>query len=208
MQDSALTRTRHSLHAVAEHILAAQQYDACARIALAAAPGGFSTCFEPALAVVGTRLTGPFDPIDLDGITVREACSRAGLGLIDLGSVYADGASYGPDEVLALDAAAAELLAASWAAGDVALRLVAPDATPILWPEHFDVGVTVDEVNLGVSPGDAYLAVPYAYVGPWTVPPADGFFNAPFGAARPVSDFAGPDAIAAFFAEGLARATP
>jgi hypothetical protein len=31
--------------------------------------------------------------------------------------------------------------------GDAALRAFAADSTPILWPEHFDVGVTVGEVN-------------------------------------------------------------
>lgn len=207
MQDSALTRTRHSLHAVPEHILAAHQYDACARITLVVAPGGFATRFEPPLAVVGTTLVGPFGEIDLDTLTVREACARAGLGLLDLGAVYSDGAAYGPDEVLSLDATAVEELAAAWATGDAALRLVAPDETPILWPEHFDVGLAVDEVNLGVSPGDAFLDVPYAYVGPWTPPRPDDFFNAPFGAARALSTFSGPDAIAEFFTEGLARAS-
>lgn len=28
------------------------------------------------------------------------------------------------------------------------------DSSPILWPEHFDVGITLDQVNYGLSPGD------------------------------------------------------
>ena len=48
--------------------------------------------------------------------------------------------------------------------------VLAPDETPILWPEHFDIGISVGEVNYGVSAGDGYLAVPYAYVGPWSPP--------------------------------------
>ena len=40
--------------------------------------------------------------------------------------------------------------------------------TPVLWPEHFDVGITLDKVNYGVSPGDDDIPEPYAYVGPWT----------------------------------------
>ena len=31
---------------------------------------------------------------------------------------------------------------------------------PVLWPEHFDLGVTLDEVNYGVSLGDEFHAAP------------------------------------------------
>ncbi len=63
-------------------------------------------------------------------------------------------------------AAAAEL--ADWLArGDQALRALAPDVEPVLWPEHFDLGIQLDEVNYGISPGDAGHPRPYAYVGPW-----------------------------------------
>jgi hypothetical protein len=58
-------------------------------------------------------------------------------------------------------------------------------------------------VNYGVSPGDAQLAVPYAYVGPWA--PADfagSFWNTSFGAAHPLSEI---DDLGAFFAEGRTR---
>jgi len=68
--------------------------------------------------------------------------------------------------------------------GDRALQNLDPAQVPVLWPEHFDIGITVAEVNYGVSPGDASIGEPYAYVGPWHVP--DGaFWNQPFGAARP-----------------------
>jgi hypothetical protein len=73
----------------------------------------------------------------------------------------------------------------------------------VLWPEHFDLGVTLDEVNYGVSLGDGYLAEPYAYVGPWQ-PRTGPFWNAPFGAARPLRDV--PD-VAGFFAEGRSLTT-
>lgn len=84
-------------------------------------------------------------------------------------------------------------------------RRFAPDLTPVLWPEHFDVGIQLDEVNYGISPGDHYVDEPYAYVGPWT-PRTGEFWNAPFGAARPLRDLPG-DALDAFLAEGrdLAR---
>jgi hypothetical protein len=44
-------------------------------------------------------------------------------------------------------------------------------STVQLWPEHFDVGTSLDfgrsdGVNLGFSAGDAFSDEPYAYVGP------------------------------------------
>ena len=92
------------------------------------------------------------------------------------------------------------MLADALTAGDAALRAMAPDEVPVLWPEHFDVGISVDEVNYGVSPGDSYLATPYAYVGPWAARTGD-FWNAPFGAALAVEG-RDADALAAFFARG------
>ena len=91
------------------------------------------------------------------------------------------------------------------AVGDAALRLFAPDETPVLWPEHFDVGISLDEVNYGVSTGDSAVPEPYAYVGPWK--PREGdFWNVSFGAARPLSALGDATAVAAFFAEGRAAA--
>lgn len=76
---------------------------------------------------------------------------------------------------------------------------------PVLWPEHFDVGVTLDEVNYGVSPGDDFVGVPYAYVGAHAPEKHRGeFWNAPFGAARELSMFEGVDDVLAFFMQGRA----
>jgi hypothetical protein len=97
--------------------------------------------------------------------------------------------------------AAAEI-AAAFERGQSALRSFRPDVTAVLWPEHFDLGITVDEVNYGVSPGDDHVAVPYAYVGPWAFAQwerAGPFWNAPFGAARPLTEL---PSLAAWFAEG------
>src|SRR5205807_10340480 len=96
-------------------------------------------------------------------------------------------------------------LAGSVAFADRALRRFAADQTPVLWPEHFDLVVTVDEVNCGVSLGDAAIDEPYAYVGPWQ-PRTGDFWNVPFGAARPLREFPDEDAVAAFFARGRGRA--
>jgi hypothetical protein len=72
-----------------------------------------------------------------------------------------------PEDPLEVDEQAAVELARWLATGEAALRGLAPDQTPVLWPEHFDLSITVDEVNYGVSLGDGFLAEPYAYVGPW-----------------------------------------
>jgi hypothetical protein len=103
-----------------------------------------------------------------------------------------------------VDPDAASELFSAFRRGDAALRRLAPHATPVLWPEHFDVGIQLDEVNYGVSPGDHYVAEPYAYVGPWA-PRTGEFWNAPFGAARPMRALPG-ELLDAFFAEGRALA--
>ena len=84
-------------------------------------------------------------------------------------------------------------------------RLDVRAGQPVLWPEHFDLAIDVDEVNYGVSPADGYHGAPYAYVGPWT--PREGeFWNAPFGAVRAATELADADAVAAFFVAGRSAA--
>jgi hypothetical protein len=108
--------------------------------------------------------------------------------------------------MITVDAAAARHLAHRFALGDTALRRLAPGVEPVLWPEHFDIGSTLDEINYGVSPGDAWLAEPYAYVGPWRLPTGP-FWDTPFGAARPIRDMPDADAVLAFFQQGRAEAS-
>jgi hypothetical protein len=100
-----------------------------------------------------------------------------------------------------VDATAAARIADAHARGDAALRQLAPDAEPVLWPEHFDVAVRIDDVNYGVSPGDEFLGDPYAYVGVDPVPPDDPYWNAPFGAARAMRTLPGVRGVYEFFAE-------
>jgi hypothetical protein len=103
---------------------------------------------------------------------------------------------------LNVDPGDADVLLQAFTDGDAALRMLAPEQEPVLWPEHFDIGISLDEINFGVSPGDSSIDVPYAYVGPWTVP-SGPFWNQPFGAARPMSELATPDDIVRFFDEGM-----
>jgi hypothetical protein len=142
----------------------------------------------------------------VDGATPRALAESLGLTARRLDDVYPDGTDVDLDESLQVDEAAAATLIAAWSAGDEALRRLEPGQVPVLWPEHFDVAISVDEVNYGVSPGDADTPTPYAYVGPWTVPPHDDFWDRPFGAARLISDLPGVDSVLAFFDEGRRRA--
>ena len=64
-----------------------------------------------------------------------------------------------------------------------ALRVLGPRETPILWPEHFDVAILLDNTSYGASPGDASHPTPYAYVSSDDHDGSD-FWNAPFGAIR------------------------
>ena len=89
-----------------------------------------------------------------------------------------------------------------WSNGAAALAgpNVLPDQHPVLWPEHFDVAATADEVNYGVSAGDDYHQTPYAYIGPWTARTGP-FWNAPFGALYPLDPAHDVDALTAHIAD-------
>jgi hypothetical protein len=203
MDADTFAATRRSLHGVAELLLAGPQHAACQKITLRALPGGFGTTRTPDLRVEGTTVVAGDRRAEIDGRTPRELGDELGIEPHGLGHVYHDGSGVGLDDVLRVDADAARRLADAYAIGDAALRAFAPAETPVLWPEHFDIGISVDEVNYGVSPGDSSLAVPYMYVGPWTPPPVDDFWTQPFGAARELAPTA--DEVVAFFAEGRDR---
>jgi hypothetical protein len=84
---------------------------------------------------------------------------------------------------------------------------VAPEVevSSTLWPEHFDVAITINEVNYGGLGPDATIAAPYLYVGPPAVPADSAFWNAPFGAARDWSRIRTVDEAVSFFVEGRAQ---
>jgi hypothetical protein len=139
----------------------------------------------------------------LAGKSLRELADELGVELHSLASVYRDVTSADPDEPLAVDAAAAHSVCNAYAIGDAALRAFAPDADPVLWPEHFDVAITVDEINYGVTPGDSGIETAYMYVGPHSLPERDDFWNEPFGAAKPLSSRV--EEVVSFFQQGRKR---
>jgi hypothetical protein len=193
--------TRRSLHAVAELVLAGPQHRRTGEIALVVEPAGFRTLTEPQLSVDGTDLVAGDRRIPIDGSTCAELAAAAGVDAGPPKDLYPDGSGVAPGDTLHLDASATAWIEQCWASGAEALRRLAPGEQPILWPEHFDVGIELDGVSYGVSPGDGYLDEPYAYVNPGKH--ADHpYWNAPFGSARPMHELSDTDAVYAYFAEG------
>ncbi len=201
---AAIERTRRALHAVAENVLAGPQYRASGTIRLRVVPGGFATVREPDLRVEGAELVLPDRRLPIGGATSAALAGVLGVEAAPPG-IYRDGSGVVPEEVLEADPDAAAWIADCYLRGDAALRLLAPEQEPVLWPEHFDVGITVDAVNYGISPGDRYHVEPYAYVGPHELR-AGAFWDAPFGAARSMRTLATADDVLAYFAEGQAAA--
>lgn len=195
--------TRRSLHGLAELVLAGPQFRQSGTIELRSVPGGFATVHDPAVMVIGHELVAGDLRVPLDGRSFDDLAAAIGLVTSPLSDVYTDGPGLlGPD-VARVDPAVAKEIAHAFDLGDEALRQLAPDHRPILWPEHFDLAIEVEEVNFGVSPGDDFLDEPYAYVGPWQVERRVGeFWNAPFGAAQTLTQLGDALAVLAFFREG------
>jgi hypothetical protein len=203
MDDSGLVATRRALHGVAELVVAGPQFRTRGSIELRVRPGGFGGHLS-SVRVDGRDLVWDGGRTPLAG-TCRALAAASGQEVSTLADVYPDGSGVDPDEPLSFDAEALELLLGWFVRADAALRAFAPEAEPILWPEHFDVGLAVDEVNYGGSPGDATHTGPYAYVGPWTTREGE-FWNAPFGALRDAEDLTDVDAVVTFFEAGRAAA--
>ena len=217
-RDERLDATRLALHAVAEQLLAGPQHRRIATVRLAVADGGFTTGQLPGepsrLAVRGTTLIADHSDgqrcVPLSG-SIAELARAVGVEPGAPADVYHDGSGTDPSFEVSLDAASAAEVLLGFQLGDQALREVAarhaagaPEA-PVLWPEHFDVAITLNRINLGVSPGDGYIDEPYAYVGPWEHH-IGAFWDQPFGAARLVRHLQSAEALLAFFEEGLAAA--
>jgi hypothetical protein len=211
---STLTTTRQALHAVAEHVLAAELYRWNGHIGLRQTPGGFGT---PIVEVAGVsrqlrvegvelinRIGDDETPIPLT--TIAEVAAAAGIEPGGPASVYTLVTPLDPNARLGIDAASAALLA-DWyeISADALAHLAARSAgssSAQLWPEHFDLGLQIGEVNYGSSPGDAAHAFPYLYVGPWKPGPVGGFWNETFGASVPWSAELTPSEATEFFETG------
>ena len=218
-----LAATRDGLHRVAEHVLAGALYAASGEIGLVPAPAGFRTpSFGPDgrfLAVDGTELVVGGATTTTTArrsalTTIRAAAEFAGVTPGAPAQVYQPATPLDPDAPLMIDPQAARLLAEWYQLGAQALKRFAAEvpgdqpSPAVLWPEHFDVGITAAAINYGASPGDGQIADPYLYVSPHDGPPPGdpAFWNAPFGAARTFRQIGTVAEAAAFFRDGRARA--
>ena len=200
---ATLVQTRLALQAIAEHVMSAARHRATGRIGLRVSAGGFATPPFPSsaglrtLSVVGTD----FLVADDDGVrrepisTLAAAAALAGIEPGAPTEVYTPTTALEPGEPLPIDPRAAAALSDWFTLADSALSTLRGDLVPLdpteiqLWPEHFDLGFQAAEVNWGASPGDAAIAQPYLYVGPWTPPGVDGaYWNADFGSYRAMDE--------------------
>ncbi len=165
------TATRLTLHHLAEQVLSAEQVAANGDFRLDATAGRFR---HPLVH----RARRP------------DRCASGSPG-IDLLRETDHGTTRVPIDG-DIDIHAAAVLYAWWDLGTRTLTAIAAtygarSSDVVLYPEHFDVGSTLDleagKLNLGFSPGDDFCAAPYVYAGPWEKRTGE-FWNAPFGAYR------------------------
>jgi hypothetical protein len=220
--------TRADLHRIAAHVLGRRRYAVSGHFGLRASPGGISTpAFGPEpetlrltplclVREVGSGSRG----LALAGSSLAALAAFAGA---DLDAEFSAGgdtpALESVDEPLELDAKELGELFGWFDLGWRVLDEVMAErtgscvaATIQLWPEHFDVGTSLDlggddGVNLGFSPGDGFSDEPYAYLGPWgaTRPGPSSYWNAPFGAVLPRSQVGDANDGATFIRTGLDR---
>ena len=191
---------------MAELVLAGPQYRTTGKLRLGVVPGGFATILSPRLRVARSLVTDPEGvTVAIGGRTPRAIGAELGVTAGRPEGAYEGGSGVDPDETLTLDPDQADVIVEALGLGHDALVTFAADETPVLWPEHFDVAITRNEVNYGVSPGDGHLAEPYAYVGPWAAR-VGPFWNVEFGAARLLGELEGHQALLDFFQQGASLA--
>ncbi|HYI61216.1 MAG TPA: hypothetical protein VEW93_05365 [Acidimicrobiales bacterium] len=208
----ALSATRRTLHVVAEHVLMPDFHDRTCRIGLRPAAGGFATPpyahpegFTRRLRVDGTDVVDERDGRSVTRVPLTTPATlgavRSALGITAEApaDIYDLGSDGTPTQRLLVDPASTAVVADLFAATDEALTALRAEAEAEpgragpdegigsiqLWPEHFDVACSIDEVTFGASPGDDDHPEPYLYVAPWEDPRRGGFGNEPFGASRP-----------------------
>jgi len=218
--------TRDALHRLAAHLLAPARKAVAGRIGLRATPGGFGTPVFGAgeqLRVDGASLVRERDG-ELSSVEITSLAAAAaftGVALSPDPGIGLDPPPLGdPDAQLPVSPAAALALGAWFAFSTGVLEALRRELDASghacsevqLWPEHFDLGCNIEGVNFGSSPGDAHLAEPYVYVGPWNTDglPDGDFWNASFGAALPYRELLTVDdpseAVLAFLRRGAGLA--
>jgi hypothetical protein len=199
---ATLVATRRQLHGIAECLLAGPEYQATGEIALWVTPGGFGTTAGPEIQLDGMELVAGDRRVPAAG-SFRDLADQLGVEFGAPAIGYRDGSGAQPDDVVDLDSAAVQVIVDWFALSDAALRVLDPGQQPILWPEHFDVAILLDNRSYGSSPGDDFHPAPYAYV---SAHDHDGgpFWNAPFGALRDAGEFTSTRDLVAFWREARA----
>jgi hypothetical protein len=159
--------------------MAGPQRRAGGRFTLRVTPGGFATTGAPALRLDGTDLVVDENRRVAVAGTFADLADALGVEFGTPPDAYPGGSEASATDDISLDPAAARLIADWYLMADAALRVLAPRQTPILWPEHFDVAILLDDTSYGASPGDGFHATPYAYVSSGDHD-RSGFWNAPF----------------------------
>ena len=196
----ATNATRGTLHGIGECLLAGPEYRACMEISLRVTPGGFATTGAPAIRLDGAELVvGEVHRIPVQG-TFGQVADALGVSF-GAPEIYRDGSGVAEDDAVELDAGSLKVITDWFLLADAALRVLATNQVPILWPEHFDVAVLLDNRSYGASPGDDFHATPYAYV---SAADNDGgeFWNAPFGALLDISQVRNIDDLVNFWQTG------
>jgi hypothetical protein len=172
--------TRRSLHALAEHVVAAARHAANGKIGLRFTRGGFGTPYFGAdrqIRVENGRLV--VDGVFHDPKTLGEAAALAGAAPGMPSDVYTPKTPADPELPLTAGPPAAEALGAWYGFAWSVLEQLRFDARPLdpsrvqLWPEHFDAALDAGDeaagrrAAFGASPGDAEHPEPYLYVAPW-----------------------------------------
>ena len=203
--------TRGAVHTLAEHVLCAARYAAVGRIGLTPVDDGIATPpFDG--RVVGLRGvelvdTGTHGERRSPVTTLRAAGAFFGV-VPGVPPLWTPTTNSNLDDVLHIDADGVAVLAAWFTLVSGALTTVHPAASQTLWPEHFDLAVTVAGATYGGSPGDATHVAPYLYVTPAGEPVPDGdrrFWNEPFGASLAYDRITGAADAIGFFTEAMAR---
>jgi hypothetical protein len=147
MNEQAFEHTRRTLHGVAELVLAGPQFVQSQTVRLRVTPGGFGIVTTPHLRVEALEMVSPTARVPMSG-TFASLARAVGVEARSPREVYAGGLAIGPEDPVVLDAEDVEVVVRALAHGDAALRAFAAEQEPVLWPEHFDIAISVAEVNL------------------------------------------------------------
>jgi hypothetical protein len=208
---TSFVTTRAAVHSLAEHVLCAARYSAVGRVGLTPAPDGIETPHFDGRTVGlhGVELvdTSPAGERRSHVTTLREAAEFFAV-TPGAPALWTPTTPLDLDVPLHIEAHDVTTLAAWFGLVAQALHELAPDAPQTLWPEHFDLAISLDDATYGGSPGDDEHTDPYIYVVPPAHPVPDGdrsFWNEPFGAGLPFDRVESVEVAVEFLADGRRR---